>query len=54
LFQSGAVLAQTLGTLRLVPDVRILEFATNFYQLFLFGVEVKDTPSRPLHALSNP
>jgi hypothetical protein len=38
----------------LVPDIRILELPANLYELFLLGVEVKDTPSGTLLALSDP
>ena len=37
-------LAQRLRAIRLVPDVRLLQFALDFGQAFLAGIEVKDTP----------
>ena len=43
-FELATLLAQRLGQFRVVPDFRILEFAENLGQPFLFGFEVKDTP----------
>jgi hypothetical protein len=40
----GALLAEVLGNLGLVPDLRVLQFLEDFGQPFLFGFEVKDTP----------
>jgi len=53
-FQAGALLAERLGTFRIVPDSRIFEFATDFDQLFTLGIVVKDTPSGPASALADP
>jgi len=46
-FEACAFLAQLLGTLRVIPDIRLLELALNFYQAVRLGVEVKDTPVWP-------
>jgi hypothetical protein len=43
-FQLRAFLAQLLGMRRVVPDIRILQLATDFLQALGAGVEVKDTP----------
>lgn len=43
-FELAAFLAQCLGQFRVVPDFRVLEFAENLGQTFLFGFKVKDTP----------
>jgi len=42
--QSRAFLAQLLCALRIVPDFRVLELARYFFEPFLLGIEVKDTP----------
>lgn len=42
--QFGALLAQGLGPLRLVPDFGITEFEFDFCQTLLACIEVKDTP----------
>jgi len=42
--QAGAVLAQLLRPLRVVPDIGLLELAVYLLELFLLAVEVKDTP----------
>lgn len=36
---------QRLGPLRIVPDVRVLQFALYFLQALALGIVVKDTPS---------
>jgi hypothetical protein len=45
LFECGALAAQFLGALGLVPDGRVFKFPAYFDQAFVFGIEVKDTPS---------
>jgi len=45
LFEAGALAAQFLGAFRFVPDGRVFEFPADFDQAFVFGIEVKDTPS---------
>jgi hypothetical protein len=45
LFQAGAFAAEFLGTLRIVPDVGLLQFAVYLFQTFAFAGVVKDTPS---------
>jgi hypothetical protein len=44
LVERGAFLAELLGPLRVVPDVRVLEFARYFLEALAFCVVVKDTP----------
>ena len=39
-----AFLAELLRTLRIVPDVRVLELAPYFLEAFALGLVVKDTP----------
>lgn len=43
-FELGALLAECLGAFGVIPDFRVLEFAQNLGQTFLFFLEVKDTP----------
>jgi hypothetical protein len=43
-FERRALLAQRLGALGFVPDIRLFEFALNFGQALRLGVVVKDTP----------
>jgi hypothetical protein len=38
------LLAECLGPVRIVPDVRFLELALNFRQAFRLSFIVKDTP----------
>jgi len=45
LFQASAFLSQRLGAFGLVPDVGLLEFASDLGQSFGFAFVVKDTPS---------
>jgi hypothetical protein len=40
-----ALAAQRLGTFRVVPDVRVFQFALYFLQALALGIVVKDTPS---------
>jgi len=48
LVEHGALAAQGLGALRVVPDVGQLQLAIDFFQTLLLGVVVKDTPvARP-------
>jgi hypothetical protein len=42
--QAGAFAAQLLRARRIVPDVRVLQFAAYFFQTFAFSSVVKDTP----------
>jgi len=44
LFQRRALAAQSLGTLRVVPDGRAFQLAADFFKTFDLEVEVKDTP----------
>jgi hypothetical protein len=46
LLEFGALLAQFLRALRVVPDARLLEFAGYFLQTLIFIVVIKDTSSR--------
>jgi hypothetical protein len=46
-FQTHAFTPQILGALRFVPDIGLFEFALDFDQALLLGIEVKDTPVRP-------
>jgi hypothetical protein len=45
LVEIGAFAPQRLRALRVVPDVRILEFAFYFLKPFVLAVVVKETPS---------
>ena len=42
--EARTFLAEILCTLRIVPDVRIFEFAGDFFEPLGLGLEVKDTP----------
>ena len=42
--ERGALLAQILGALRIVPDIGTFEFAADFFQTFGLGRVVKETP----------
>ena len=44
LLQRRALAAQGLRLFRLVPDIRVLKLARNFFQTFDLQIEVKDTP----------
>jgi hypothetical protein len=44
LVERGALLAELLGPLRVVPDVRVLQLAGYFLETLALGVVVKDTP----------
>jgi hypothetical protein len=46
LLESGALPAQILGTIRVVPDSRLLEFARYLLKSFVLIVVIKDTSSR--------
>jgi hypothetical protein len=46
-FELGALAAEFLRALGLVPEFGLFEFALDFGQALLLGVEVKDTPVRP-------
>jgi hypothetical protein len=45
IFELGSLTPQSLGTFRVIPDIRDFQFADNFDQTFAFNSEVKDTPS---------
>jgi len=42
--QPGAVLAEALGLLRIIPDFGVLELTLHFFESFALGIDVKDTP----------
>jgi hypothetical protein len=42
--QPRALAAQILRALRIVPDVRVFQFAGYFFQTLTLGRVVKDTP----------
>jgi hypothetical protein len=44
IFQPRALFVELLRTLWIVPQVGLSEFAGNFLEAFVFGLEVKDTP----------
>ena len=44
LFQTRPFPAQTLGTFRIIPDLRLFQFADDLRQSFILAIEVKDTP----------
>ncbi len=44
LLQRGALAAQRLGALGVVPDVGAFQLAVYFFETFDLGIEVKDTP----------
>ncbi|BAV33608.1 hypothetical protein SCL_1296 [Sulfuricaulis limicola] len=46
-FKFGALAAKFLRALGLVPEFGLFEFALDFGQALLLGIEVKDTPVRP-------
>jgi hypothetical protein len=41
--QGSALFPQRLCPFRAIPDIRRLQFTTNFYQALFLGIEVKDT-----------
>jgi hypothetical protein len=41
----GSFFTQGLRLLRIIPDIRVFQFATYFFQTFFLVIEVKDTPS---------
>jgi hypothetical protein len=43
--QPGALLAETLGLLGIVPDLGILQLALDFLEALALCIDVKDTPS---------
>ncbi len=43
----GALAAEFLRALGIVPEFGLFEFALDFGQAMLLGIEVKDTPVRP-------
>ncbi|KIQ06578.1 prepilin-type processing-associated H-X9-DG protein [Pseudomonas sp. BIGb0408] len=42
--QRGTLTAEVLGVFRLVPDVRVFEFAVYFDETIMLVIVVKDTP----------
>jgi hypothetical protein len=46
-FEFGALAAEFLRALGVVPEFGLFEFALDFRQALLLGIEVKDTPVRP-------
>jgi hypothetical protein len=46
LLEFGALLAQFLSAIRLIPDSRLFEFARYFLKAFVLVVVIKDTSSR--------
>jgi hypothetical protein len=50
LLELGALPAQILRSVRIVPDARLLEFARYFLQALVFVVVIKDTSSRNPYA----
>jgi hypothetical protein len=46
-FEFGALAAEFLRALGLVPELWLFEFALDFGQALLLGIKVKDTPVRP-------
>jgi len=42
--ETRAFLAELLRALRVVPDVRVLELARDFFEALRLRIEVKDTP----------
>jgi hypothetical protein len=49
-FQFGALAAEFLRALRVVPDAGLLEFARDFLQAFVLVVVIKDTPLKSRYA----
>src|SRR5262249_17303111 len=54
LVELGAFLAELLRALRVVPDIGILQLAAYFFETFLLGLVVKDTPQGMPAAKSGP
>jgi hypothetical protein len=50
LFEFGALPAEFLGALRVIPDSGLLEFAVYFLQPLVLIVVIKDTSSKSLCA----
>jgi len=48
LFQQRPFLAQRLGPIRLIPDIRLFQFSLDFRQAFSISIVVKDTPLTPM------
>ena len=46
-FQFGELAAEFLRALGIIPEFGLFEFALDFGQTLLLGIEVKDTPVRP-------
>jgi len=53
-FKQFLFFAQVLGTLRIVPDSRILDQAINFNKSIVLVIEVKDTSEVPGCVVSDP
>jgi len=45
LFEASTLAAEFLGTLRIVPDVGLFQFAVYLFEAFALAGIVKDTPS---------
>jgi hypothetical protein len=53
-FKQFLFFTQVLGTLRIVPDIRILDQAVNFDKSIVLVIEVKDTSEVPGSVVSDP
>jgi len=53
-FKQFLFFTQVLGTLRIVPDIRILDQAVNFNKSIVLVIEVKDTSEVPGCVVSDP
>jgi len=45
LFQQRTLPTQRLRALGIVPDIGVFQFTGDFFEAFLFDIEVKETPS---------
>jgi hypothetical protein len=52
--EPGPLAVQLLGSIRLIPDFRLREFAFEFVESFRFARVVKDTPSGRRGDLADP
>jgi hypothetical protein len=46
----GALLAELLGSIRIVPNAGLLQLAGDFLQALMLAVVIKDTSSRSAYA----
>ena len=46
-FEFGALAAEFLRALGIIPELWLFQFALDLGQTLLLGIEVKDTPVRP-------